>query len=43
MLRGKAGQQELRNLKPMIDKLNAERMRRANATGIGAGQFLGDE
>ena len=43
MLRGEAGQQELRNLKPMIDKLNAERMRRANATGIGAGQFLGDE
>ena len=43
MLRGEAGQQELRNLKPMVDKLNAERMRRANATGIGAGQFLGDE
>ena len=43
MLRGEAGQQELRNLKPMIDKLNAERMRRSNATGIGAGQFLGDE
>jgi hypothetical protein len=43
MMRGQAGQQELQNLKPMMDKLAAERLRRASATGIGAGQISGGE
>ena len=38
LLRGEAGQKELKNLDPMIKKLNAERMRRATGTGIGAAQ-----
>ena len=42
-MRGQAGQQELQNLKPMMDRLAAERLRRASATGIGAGQISGGE
>lgn len=38
LLRGEAGQKELKNLDPMIKKLNAERMRRATGTGIVAAQ-----
>jgi hypothetical protein len=43
MMRGQGGQQELQNLKPMMDRLAAERLRRASATGIGAGQISGGE
>jgi hypothetical protein len=43
MMRGQGGQQELQNLKPMMDRLAAERLRRASATGIGAGQIQGGE
>jgi len=43
MMRGQGGQQELQNLKPMTDRLAAERLRRASATGIGAGQISGGE
>ena len=43
MMRGQAGQQELQNLKPMMDRLAAERLRRASLTGIGAGQIQGGE
>ena len=42
-MRGQAGQQELQNLKPMMDRLAAERLRRASLTGIGAGQIQGGE
>ena len=38
LLRGKAGQEELKNLDSMIKELNAKRMRRATGTGIGAAQ-----
>ena len=43
MMRGQGGQQELQNLKPMMDRLAAERLRRASLTGIGAGQIQGGE